>query len=375
MEQGHTRLSRRLWLKTGLAAAALKGFPLAASGFGGRALVCIYLSGGNDSSNLIVPLPSYDAYAAVRGPLAIPKESLIPVTSGLDQVQYGFHPSLPEVASLFQGGALAVVGNVGGTLAPSAPDPYLDYFPNGYATPGWAAKLAQVTVGDRKSLFVDFPNLHTTDNPTSSLSLVAPGITATDRLRKAVDEASRRSDHSPVEFPQTCLGQQLRQVSALIASAGALGMDQQIFLVSAGGFSSASAEAGSFRELSSAMGAFHSALISMGKTQSVTAYTDTEFSKALKPNAIGLLAPAWGAHQLVMGGGVLGGNVHGQFPFPSVGGAHDPRQIGILLPSTTREQYYASLGNWLGVPSFEMAQYLPGLNSSLRKTAGFMVTG
>ena len=59
-------------------------------------MVCIYLVGGNDSNNMIVPLdsPAYDAYARGRGALALAKDSLLGVQSGAAG-SYGFHPNLP----------------------------------------------------------------------------------------------------------------------------------------------------------------------------------------------------------------------------------------------------------------------------------------
>jgi hypothetical protein len=189
LESKHNRLTRRNILKTTLAAAGIRGIRLSAAAGGRRALVCVYVFGGFDSNNMIVPLQAYDSYSALRGPLATPRGALVPVTSGLDQAQYGFHPALAEVAGLFQEGTLAVVGNVGSEMPTAPPDPYLSYFRGGYATPGWAARIADVTEEDQKSLFVDFPNLSGTGGKTASISLIAPGVLATKELREAAAPA------------------------------------------------------------------------------------------------------------------------------------------------------------------------------------------
>ena len=85
-----------------------------------KALVCIFLQGGNDSNNLILPtLPSeYANYAAIRTPvLAIPQTAILPVTSlDGDGHTYGLHPSCPELQTLFGEGKLAFLFNTG-TLA------------------------------------------------------------------------------------------------------------------------------------------------------------------------------------------------------------------------------------------------------------------
>ncbi len=89
------------------------------SGGGYRALVCIYLAGGNDSYNLFIPTDTarYDQYADMRSNLAIPQNDLLGVTpnSGGD---YGFHPSCGGLRDLFNAGDLAVVTNMGTLVAP-----------------------------------------------------------------------------------------------------------------------------------------------------------------------------------------------------------------------------------------------------------------
>lgn len=78
-----------------------------------KALVCMFLFGGNDGNNVIVPLTgnAYDNYAGIRGPIALPSSSLLPVAAGADT--YGLHASLKEVQSLCTQKQLAFVVNVG----------------------------------------------------------------------------------------------------------------------------------------------------------------------------------------------------------------------------------------------------------------------
>ncbi len=86
-----------------------------------KALVCIFLAGGNDSFNMLVPRSDseYSEYATIRSDLALPKGNLIPLNQmGGDGRQYGVHPSMPEVAQLFNGGDLAFVANVGTLVEP-----------------------------------------------------------------------------------------------------------------------------------------------------------------------------------------------------------------------------------------------------------------
>jgi uncharacterized protein (DUF1501 family) len=86
-----------------------------------RALVCVFLFGGNDSHNMIVPLDGrYATYAANRGPLALPLTSL-QGNSVTDAVQgsFGFHPRMTQTRALYNAGKLAVLSNVGILLRPT----------------------------------------------------------------------------------------------------------------------------------------------------------------------------------------------------------------------------------------------------------------
>src|SRR5215831_14314831 len=78
-----------------------------------KALVCIFMAGGNDSNNLIVPTitSEYNNYATIRTPvLAIPQSSLLPISPlNSDGHDYGLHPGCPELQTLFGEGKLAVL--------------------------------------------------------------------------------------------------------------------------------------------------------------------------------------------------------------------------------------------------------------------------
>src|SRR5438046_8693289 len=61
-----------------------------------KALVCIFLFGGNDSGNMIIPYDDYATYASIRGSsgLAVPQSSLLPITVPSLGSRFAFHPSL-----------------------------------------------------------------------------------------------------------------------------------------------------------------------------------------------------------------------------------------------------------------------------------------
>jgi len=102
-----------------------------AAGVGGfsdyKALVCVFLFGGNDSWSMVVPRSDaeYAAYAQSRQNLAIAKDQLLPVNAlNGNGVVYGLHPSMQGVADLFESARCAVVANVGPLIAPTTRDQY-----------------------------------------------------------------------------------------------------------------------------------------------------------------------------------------------------------------------------------------------------------
>jgi uncharacterized protein (DUF1501 family) len=97
---------------------ALNAFAQTAPVSGYKALVCVFLFGGNDANNTLVPTDTagYGNYATLRGPLALPQSQLIPLAS---LPHYGMHGSLPEIAQLVDSGAAALIANVGTLVAPT----------------------------------------------------------------------------------------------------------------------------------------------------------------------------------------------------------------------------------------------------------------
>jgi uncharacterized protein (DUF1501 family) len=124
--------SRRDFLKrscctaaAGFAAASFNRFGLVNALAQGaqdyKALVCVFLFGGNDSNNMVVPLSSsgYASYQQIRSVLALPQGSLLPITPPSIGSPFGFHPQLPEVQALFNQQKLAVLANVGTLVRPT----------------------------------------------------------------------------------------------------------------------------------------------------------------------------------------------------------------------------------------------------------------
>ena len=123
--------SRRDFLKrtcctaaAGFAAASFNRFGLVNALAQGtqdyKALVCVFLFGGNDSNNMVVPLSSsgYASYQSIRSVLALPQNSLLPIAPP-SAGSFGFHPRFTELQALFNQKHLAVMANVGTLVRPT----------------------------------------------------------------------------------------------------------------------------------------------------------------------------------------------------------------------------------------------------------------
>ena len=113
------------------------------------------------------------------------------------------------------------------------------------------------------------------------------------------------------------------------------------------------------------MTAFKNATVEMGLADKVTSFTASEFGRTLSSNGDGS-DHGWGGHQLSVGGAVKGKAFYGTPPPVSIGDTSSPNDQwhvgqGRLLPSTSVDQYAATLARWFGVSETEMAGVLPNI--------------
>ena len=132
-------LKRRDFIRHGLAAtttlsltglgglfAAREAAAQAAPGY--KALVFLFLAGGNDAYNMLAPTTGSlrNRYDSGRGFIALPSAGLHPISpatpadlfDGTTHNDFGFHPNCPQIAQLFNDGDLGVVCNVGNMITP-----------------------------------------------------------------------------------------------------------------------------------------------------------------------------------------------------------------------------------------------------------------
>jgi len=397
-----------------------------------KALICLFLFGGNDANNLIIPhdTSGYASYAAARGALAIPQASLLPLTlQGGDGRDFAFHPNLAELQSLFDQGKLGVVANVGTLVAPVTRAQYLaggaavppqlfshadqsvqwqTSVPDVISKTGWGGRMADMlqslNAGSKISLSLSIAGTNTFEvgntvlpyviSPTGSVGLtgfdgsananvrlqafkdllalphnnlfeqaysdtVSRSIAANDLLTSALSGIPAFQ----TVFPNTGLGTQLNMIAKLIAARTNLGMNRQIFFCSVGGYDThgdqLTGQANLFTELSQGLNAFYAATNEMGVAQNVTTFTASDFGRTYPTNGTGS-DHGWGSHQFVLGGAVQGGRLFGTFPTLAVNGPDDTGQ-GRWIPTTSVDEFSATLATWFGVSASDLSLVLPNI--------------
>jgi uncharacterized protein (DUF1501 family) len=427
-----------------------------------KALVCIFLSGGNDNNNTIVPLDvtGYNNYSTARPGLAIPQANLLPITvPSMSNAQFGLHPNLTELQTLYNQPSpkLAVVANAGPLVHPmtraqylnnSVPKPY-QLFSHSDQVTQWQTSVANTRsqtgwggrLSDRTQSFngdATFPmvtsiagsnifNFGLNTRPLAIASATTPlnqvlvlsGFgggadevarrnsmtflrtidrqntlvqTTSDSTQQALDISAAFSTDPTLTtvFPNTNLGNQLKQVAKVMKlnqTAAALGLERQIFFCSLGGFDThqnqPTDQGNLFTQLSAAMKAFYDATVELAIESRVTTFTVSDFGRTLEPSGSGTAIGtdhAWGNHMFVMGGAVRGGDFYGVpgpngtvFPTLVMGGANDSGTRGRWIPTTSVEQYGATLASWYGLAPADLSIVFPLVGNFSPNNLGFML--
>ena len=412
-------------------------------GSGYRALVCIYVYGGNDGFNWIVPASSntWATYAAARLGLAIPQNQLLLLNPLNPQGEtWGMHPSCPELRDSFEAGRLAVIAGVGTLVEPVTKAQYQSgavqlppqLFSHNDQTQQWmtadAPTLSPTGWGGRladnlqslnalaaispcisfsgTNVFLAWaqtvPYAMNTDGPVAlsgfwggegasrraafDTILARPRTHVLERAyataqsraiasEQLVSNALAQAPAFTTVFPDTWLGQQLQGAARTIAVHAALGIERQVFFVSAGGFDThgtmLTTHAGLLADLSASLAAFDAALMEIGEDGNVTTFTASEFGRTLSSNGSGT-DHGWSSHQIVMGGAVRGRDLYGVMPNLTLDGPDDIGG-GRLIPTTSVEQMGATLARWFGVAPAELSALFPNVANFATDDLGFFL--
>lgn len=416
-----------------------------------KAMVCLFLYGGNDANNMIIPTGAVDYanYQTARGVLSIPQASLLPINvANSDGRTWGLHPNCGELQALFDAGKMAIIANVGTLVGPitlaqyqnnSAAKPpqlfshndqqvqWMTSIPDQPPQTGWGGRCADLlmsaayganpntevsmslTVGGTNTFEVGRTVNQYSVSSNGTVTQFATGNGGASRLQVLRDlftdatgsinlfqsefgAISKRADDNAqtmgkvfnntlnpplaTTFPNSSLGNQLRTISRIIkarfAAPGNIpefaGFDRQIFFASVGGYDThgdqLTTHANLLNELSEGIAAFYTAMQELGLGNKVTLFTSSDFGRTFATNGVGS-DHAWGSHQLVVGDAVTpgaggGGNMYGLMPSIALGNSQDVGQ-GRWIPTTSVDQYAATIAKWFGVSDADMNTIFPNL--------------
>ncbi len=452
-------------LPTALNLAAI-GEAAAFNATGYKALVCVFLNGGNDNWNTVVPYDnaSYDLYSTIRGGGAgrtaggvalgqadLTNTLLSPTTALAGGRQFAFHPSMTGLASLFNAGQLAVQMNVGPLVVPITKTLYngqnraiyplppklfshndqqsiwQSSSPEG-STVGWGGNIGDLALssngggslftcisitgnavflsGDSALAYQVSPQGAVKINCVSNNVFGSEAIKNTmrdllqqarsDVLENEYNRVTQRSiaaessvnggigataaaatantgEFAPFAgiLTNNNLAGQLKMVARLIAARNSLSTKRQVFFVSLGGFdlhdNLTAGHVTNMTRVSQAMTAFYQTTANLNVASDVTAFTASDFGRTLTSNGDGS-DHGWGGEHIVVGGAVKGKAFYGKPAPVSVGGGsgtEDQFHVGQgrLLPTTSVDQYAATLARWFGVEPADMAGILPNLGN------------
>lgn len=417
-----------------------------------KALVCVFMYGGNDYANTVVAYdnPNYNLYSTIRsggagqtaGGIALARAALTPTlltpTAPLTNArQYALHPAMTGLAGLFNTGQAAVQMNVGPLVAPLTKAEYQSAdrvkfplppklfshndqqsvwqssSPEG-STIGWGGNIGDLALSSNANSL--FTCINVTGNavflagdsalsyqvstsgavPINSIknnvynsaavkNAMAALVqqTRTHTLENEYNRVTTRSVGAEAQissaltgvtlstaFPAAnSLADQLKVVARLIGARSSLGAKRQVFMVSIGGFdlhdNLMAQHPTVLGRVSEAMTAFYNATVELGVANKVTAFTASDFGRTLASNGDGS-DHGWGSHHLMVGGAVKGSAFYGTPPPISVASTSAPDDQwhvgqGRLLPSTSVDQYAATLAKWFGVSDTEMPGVLPNI--------------
>ena len=412
-----------------------------------KALVCVFLDGGNDQANTLIPFDSnnYKNYKDVRQSIAIDQSKilpLIPSSSLADGLKWGFHPNLQRLNSLFHLKKLAVLQNVGTLIQPTSLDEYKRKtvpLPNilfSHSTQkkiwqstsseafkeGWGGKIGDLILNQNSQAMFSCistanDSLFLTGDKTIPLNIESNGIipispaqenarlygsrkcasafrelitsNRDNIMENHINEVTLRSIDAEYTMSSALesagelntqfsannsLAEQLEVVAKLIKARGNFGVKRQVFFVSLKGFdthSSLLSRHGKQMSLvDDALASFYEATEELNMTQNVTTFTASDFGRTFSSNGDGS-DHGWGSHHMIMGGAVNGKDFYGQSPEIGLDTAEDVGQ-GRMLPTTSIDQYSATLAKWFGVPNSDLRLIAPNLHNFNNQDLGFM---
>lgn len=202
------------------------------------------------------------------------------------------------------------------------------------------------------------------------------GKAANEQFIQALDNVpNTQTTFSPSNFSRS-----LAMIARTIAARKTLGMKRQVFFVEYGGWDHhdevINAHNAMLGVVSRGLSEFQTELDSLGVADCVTTFNISDFARTLSSNGNGS-DHGWGGNVFVMGGAVNGGEVYGKYPTLAL---NSELEIGggVLIPTTSTDEYFAELALWMGVSPTDLPTVLPNLgnffsvSNSSDRPIGFM---
>lgn len=444
-----TLMSSILSLRSINALAASNSTTMAGGDY--KALVCLALSGGNDSFNMLMPRTGqpYTDYQTTRSNLAIEAGEMqwINPLQG-DGRDYGIHPSMGQLRQLFESQKMAFISNVGTLIAPTSKteiyngsaalplglfshsDQYQQWqtgLPHERSAKGWGGKMADLLHdmnGNQNvsmNISLSGTNLFQTgeevvqyaiDRNEGGVGIYGYGTTdmydyfniertrAIDNMMEATYadlykrtymDVIRTSQRATEEFNEALAGspdfndvfsdneisERFRMIARTIAAHDTLNVKRQTFFVDFGGWDHHDEvldnQAGMLYIVDQAIQEFQNAMVMIDCEDMVTTFSLSEFSRTLTSNGNGT-DHAWGANVMVAGGSVNGQRIYGDFPSLALNSEYEIGN-GVLIPTTSTDQYFAELALWFGVAPSDLSLLFPNIGNFYDVSSGQMPLG
>jgi len=412
------RISRRLFIRDGvasvtlgLAAPAFLSAIAQAQGLGSRRLVVVYLGGGNDALNTLIPYQDQSYYSR-RPTIAIPAGQVLQVGTDSAGRALGLHPRLGGLLNVFNEGRLALVQRAGyqnssrshfeatdifGTGNPASSSGsgwlgrYLDTLPRPVdALAAWnttsdtpraliSAQVGVPAISNANTYTFASPNRGSAatqeraaaeamaSNPSQARPHLAFVNSTSRSAMETIDRAARALAYAPtVTYPTNGFGLALRTVAGAIVA----GIGSRVYWVQTGGYDTHSqqgAAGGSYGDLMGTLGdglwAFYRDVQNRGLANDTTVVVFSEFGRRISENGSSGTDHGAAGLMMVLGGAVRGG-LHGTAATLSPGHPTLENNSGDVRYETDFRAVYARLlDTWLGVNS------VPILNGDFRAGA------
>jgi uncharacterized protein (DUF1501 family) len=177
------------------------------------------------------------------------------------------------------------------------------------------------------------------------------------------------------QFSNSNLGQQLRTIARLINAAPQLGLKRQIFFARIGGWDlhdqQLGAHANLFADVSRNVSALYRTMLEIGAAEQVTVFTSSDFGRTYNTNGDGS-DHGWGSNHFVVGGAVKGGDIYGKMADLTIRGPDDTGSRGSWIPTTSVDEYAATLATWFGVSDTNLPVVLPNIGRFAKPNLGFL---